>query len=194
MRKRLVILVACVCVATLVRERCVAQQAGRWWPSEPSADGAPAPGVVSEAKPAFGEVPAAPRLPAAQPTTAGASTAEDEPEVGRDWMITSPLANVAWPEIKMPRLHWKSGWGGDQGETTGTGPLVRVRSLTQGAARRTRAAWNKTVERLKWRGDEGRPAGDQGFFARMLSPAPSDTGPRTVPEAIAQERPSLSRR
>lgn len=176
-------------IATLlvVSGRGFAQEENSWRPNSPAA-GAKADTVG--AQPAFGAVPPAPGLPQANASPPAAD------EGSRGWMVTSPLANVSWPEVKMPKLHWKPGWGGGSGADAAgapiAGPLDKVRTMTQGAAQRTRSAWNKTVERLKWRGDAG--GGQPGFFARMFSPSPPEPGPQTVPEFLAQERPGTVRR
>lgn len=166
-----------------------------WWPSKPS-DGAVEP--ASATQPAFGAVPAPPAMPASQPTTP-ANAAADAPLADGEnkWMITSPFANIGWPEIKMPEMNWKP-WGGGQPadpKASASGPLTTVRNMTQSAAQRTRSAWNSTVERFKFTGGAQRPApgrDEPGFFARMFGGAEPE-GPQTVPEFLAQERPGSVR-
>ncbi|MEN1681401.1 MAG: hypothetical protein AAGJ46_17600 [Planctomycetota bacterium] len=171
-------------ILILASSHAIAQESNSSWLNNAAA---PATGD----QPAFGAVPPAPGLPQAT------APADGEGKGGRGWMVTSPLANVSWPEVKMPKLHWKPGWGGGASpEATPTvGPLDKVRTMTKGAAQRTRAAWNKTVEKLKWR-SEPSPAGasQPGFFSRMFSPSPQSSGPETVPEFLAQERPGSVRR
>lgn len=112
------------------------------------------------------------------------------------WMITSPFANVTWPEIKMPRISLLPSWSDEEGEagTTWTTPFSRAKAATRGAIDRTRTAWNSAVERMKF----AIPGGEQpestqladaepSFWERMFGRDEPDTGPSSVGDLMANE-------
>ncbi|MEM9186243.1 MAG: hypothetical protein AAGB00_07065 [Planctomycetota bacterium] len=190
-------LAAAVLSTTLVLTTSAAAQdsGAAWWPSgnAPAESGQPAPG-----QPAFGAVPPPPALPAAQP-----SAPVEAADQGRKWMVTSPFGNLGWPEVKMPKMQWNPMFGGqespDASQAAGPNPLSRVKSMTQGVAQRTRAAWNKTVDRFKFRGQPSpRPgsalSNQPGFFARLFGPGEQPSDPQTVPQFLAQKRPGTESR
>lgn len=174
------------CTSTLLLTPSADAQSSSWWPSKDNADAAPT-------QPAYGAVPAMPGLPSSQPT-GGEASMEDE----KNWMFTSPFANVSWPEIKMPKLKWKPfGGAADPASPQATSqgsPLSAMRGMSQNVAQRTRTAWNKTVDRLKWNKDTSRQPKQPGFFARMFGSEEQNSGPQTVTQFLAQERPGTTTR
>src|SRR5690606_19006889 len=91
-----------------------------------------------------------------EPADPMADEATDEED--RPWMITSPFANVTWPEIKMPKIDFRPPWKDENGEGGWfTTPLTQVRAATRGAIDRTRSAWNSAVDRMKF----ALPGGDE---------------------------------
>ena len=122
-------------------------------------------------------------------------TAEADSESG-NWLLTSPLVNVGWPELKMPKLSWNSMGAPRQEGQPGflEGQVAKIRTAARGAAHRTRSAWNKTVERIKIGGGGDQVPGQPGFFARMFGSQQQDRGPQTVPEFLAQKRPGTETR
>ncbi|MEM6798426.1 MAG: hypothetical protein AAF589_02840 [Planctomycetota bacterium] len=132
--------------------------------------------------------------PAGQAAPAEAA-AEPETE-GGDWLMTSPMVNVGWPEIKMPKVDWTPGWAKTEPGQPGflEGQMIKLKNAAQGAAQRTRTAWNKTVERMKIGGGGDSVPGQPGFFARMFGASPEPQGAQTVQEFLAQERPGTQRR
>lgn len=181
-------LAALMIALALLPSAGLAQESSPWWPGGQ----APAsPSGAATAAPAAG-APAV-SIPAPQAATPDAAPAA-KPDGG--WMLTSPLANVSWPEIKMPKLQWNQPQGAEpNAQQQGPGPMARVRQATQNMAQQTRMAWNKTVDRLKFGGRDASPTADKqpGFFARLFGPEPSQ-GSQTVPEFLAQERPGMTGR
>lgn len=124
----------------------------------------------------------------------GSSDLEAEEET--PWMITSPFANVTWPEIKMPRISLLPPWGDEEGSatTTWTTPFSRAKEATRGAIDRTRTAWNSAVERMKFAipgGEQPEPAqladAEPSFWQRMFGRDEPETGPSTVGDLMAKE-------
>ena len=174
------VLIATLCLSLGVTAPTAAQNATPWSPAAGSAT-APAVGPAATTTPSMGSaVP-----PAAEAEKEG-------------WLMTTPFANVSWPEIKMPKIAWKKpAQEGQPGFFAGQ--VDKVKTASRGFAQRTKLAWNKTVDKLKitGRGRAGQNgSGDEepGFFARMFGPQESQTGPQTVPEFLAQDRPSTKRR
>lgn len=107
-----------------------------------------------------------PTEPAAQTTAVDPLEDEAEEEGASSWMLSSPFANVAWPEIKMPKIEFRAPWSSADGEPGWIAQGVeRVRSATRGAAARTRTAWNNTVDRMKFAWP-GTGAADQAAIAQ----------------------------
>jgi len=133
--------------------------------------------------------------PISPPTAPVAGASEAAPAAEKEgWLMTTPFANVSWPEIKMPRIAWKSAPDAEGQPGFFAGQMNKVRTASRGFAQRTKTAWNKTVDKIKITG--GKRSGEQkpGFFARLFGPDTSQTGPQTVPEFLAQDRPSTKRR
>lgn len=119
------------------------------------------------------------------------ATEEDTP-----WMITSPFANVTWPEIKMPRISLLPPWGdgGEEPTTTWTTPFSRAKEATRGAIDRTRTAWNSAVERMKFAipgGEEPQPPqladAEPSLWERMFGRVGPEPGPSSVGDLMARE-------
>jgi len=126
-------------------------------------------------------------------------------------LLKSPFAKVSWPEIKMPKVEFRAPW---QGASNGEGgwfsaPLGKVRDGARGAVDKTRLAWNKTVERMKFPFSAGgSPTEDispqiasqsreLGFWERFLGPGepPSETqNPSSVVDMMAQEQGGETRK
>lgn len=125
-------------------------------------------------------------------------------EEDRPWMITSPFANVTWPEIKMPRIALRPPWGDEEGEGGWfTTPLTHARAATRGAIDRTRSAWNSAVDRMKFAlpgGEEEMPAQvaeadrSPGFWQRVFGGDELPEEPGSVGELMAREPGSGSTR
>lgn len=127
------------------------------------------------------------------------------------WMVKSPFAKVSWPEIKMPKVEFRAPW---QGAANGEGgwfsaPLNKVRESARGAVDKTRLAWNKTVDRMKFPfSGGGSPAEDispqlasqsreLGFWERFLGPGESTNqteNSNSVVDMMAQEQGGETRR
>ncbi len=126
---------------------------------------------------------------------------EEEAESSEDdtpWMITSPFANVTWPEIKMPRISLLPPWRDNPEEPTATWttPFSRAREATRGAIDRTRTAWNSAVERMKFAlpgGDEPEPPQvaaaevEPSLWQRMFGRNEPEPGPNSVGDLMAKE-------
>lgn len=130
----------------------------------------------------------------------GTETAE-----GDGWMITSPFANVTWPEIKMPKLEFASPWQKDSGEDGWlAAPVHKVQAGARGAFDRTRMAWNNSIDRMKLALPGGNDPADTadtqladadeqpGFFSRMLGRSPAEPADDRV-EFMASEPGDIAR-
>ncbi|MGI9457404.1 MAG: hypothetical protein ACR2NU_12645 [Aeoliella sp.] len=131
------------------------------------------------------------------PTPGNVSSADSS----SNWLLTSPFANVTWPEIKMPKMVFRSPWGNGNGEGEGwfTAPIAKVRTATQNAFGRTRTAWNDTVERMKFAlpgGDRSANSAPQvaskpnrgvGFWDRLMGKPDTSDEPDGVVEMMARE-------
>lgn len=117
---------------------------------------------------------------------AAGQTAEDE---SSGWLFSSPLVDVSWP-----KLNWKTTPEDGAAEKPGLfeGPMNKISSATRQAIGKTKARWNKTVDRLKLTSHQ-QPANRDGntkpgFWQRMFT-APEDDGPLTTTEFLSQRRP-----
>ena len=124
--------------------------------------------------------------------------AEDD----KAWMITSPFANVSWPEIKMPRFEFNAPWRNEDGQAGWfSESLAKARNTTRGAMMRTRSAWNGAIERMKFtlpgRGNDTQTQivdGDQpGFWDRTRGPEQQPTETDDIVEMMAREQATLQR-
>ncbi len=147
---------------------------------------------------AFGAVPEANEM-AATPTTAM--------EKAPGGMFSSPFANVSWPEIKMPKVEFRSPWADKS--ASGDGWLAsrwgNAKTATKEAFGKTRSAWSGAIDQMKGalpggasRGtfqvaDAGTPA--PGFFERWFAGSdPLDQStPEDVVEMMANEPPPTRR-
>lgn len=159
--------VAIVCLAAC--STGYGQESSSWWPgannSEPTAS-----------------------APAAAPATPSAAPASGE---GQGWLMNSPLVNIGWPEIKMPKIQWNTAaTGGSEGPGFIATQTSKFRTMASNAATKTRASWNTALDKLRW--NKPATAGtkkEPGFFARLLSPPQQPQGAETVAEFLAQDRP-----
>lgn len=132
-----------------------------------------------------------------------AEAAEPAAEAGeeKDWMVTSPLGNIGWPELKMPKLEFNPPWRKEQGEE---GWLSKAQSGAKNAMMRTRTAWNDSIDRMKLAlpgGDNPVEAeapmvaskpDDRSFWRRMMGPPPAEQ-PDDVVELMAREQGDIQR-
>jgi hypothetical protein len=136
-----------------------------------------------------------------QQTSSSTSDNVGSADSSSNWLFTSPLANVTWPEIKMPKMEFRSPWGNGKGEGEGwfTAPIAKAKTATQNAYGRTRTAWNDTVERMKFAlpgGDRSansapqvasKPNRGAGFWDRLMGKPDTSNEPDGVVEMMAQE-------
>ncbi len=123
-------------------------------------------------------------------------------EEDKAWMITSPFANVSWPEIKMPRFDFNPPWRSDDGQASWFAEsLAKARNTTRGAMLRTRSAWNGTIERMKFtlpgRANDTQTQiadGNQpGFWDRSPGSDEQPTETDDVVEMMAREQATIQR-
>jgi hypothetical protein len=129
---------------------------------------------------------------------------QDESEEDRPWMLSSPFANVSWPEIRMPKIEFRPPWGSEDDQENGgwiVTPFTRARQATRGAIDRTRTAWNSAIDRMKFvlpGGDEANSpqvaASDSGpnFWQRLFGDDDAKEEPNSVGDLMAKE-PSPNR-
>ncbi len=143
----------------------------------------------------------------ADPLLSETLTAPPATEPGDDegWMVTSPLGNVTWPEIKMPKFEFSPPWGSPESGEEGwfAAPIARTRLTANNAMQRTRTAWNGTIERMKFalpgstKPDAAAApqiaAKPPGFLQRMLGPPEPELTTDEVVEMMAQERAATQR-
>jgi hypothetical protein len=129
--------------------------------------------------------------------------------VGEDengWMVTSPLGNLSWPEIKMPKFEFNPPWRSGENSEGGwfATPIARARTSAHNAMKRTRSAWNSTVDRMKFAlpggaggGVDSEPqvaeAKQPGFWDRFLGPKEPVAETDDVVEMMAQEHAAMQR-
>jgi hypothetical protein len=126
---------------------------------------------------------------------------ESEPAVApekddKGWFLQSPLANVGWPKIEMPKLQLfpslSDGEGGPTLRERITAPFARLNAGRQRLVDGTRETWARTVDAIRFGDDDQRVAqrsAEPGFFSRLFSLEPEEPeGPRTVTEWMAQDR------
>jgi hypothetical protein len=154
-----------------------AQQSPGWWPFGGDTGSAQSPGETAQA------------TPVADPPQY-LDEATDQTDDG-------------WPNIHLPEIHWRPLWSRPGAPQPGVlnGPVNRVRAAGRNSVDSARNAWNTTVDKFKWSGQEqpqqrqvASGAEQPGLFERLFGPKPDESdGPRTVVEWMAQERPGMSR-
>ena len=121
-------------------------------------------------------------------------------------MVTSPLGNVGWPEIKMPKFEFSPPWRRSEHGKGGwlSAPIAKVRSTTHSAMERTRTAWNSAVDRMKFalpgrvsdlENSEPRvaEADPPSFWERMLGPREGAPEKDDVVEMMARQPDTIQR-
>lgn len=174
-----------VAVVGMVLSAGVAQsEMPSWWPGSGSQESAST--EVSSAPTTVAPVASVPTatVPAAEP------------------MVDSPLFNIGWPKVEMPKFSWKLPFGDKDpnvapkapSENPVSGALDSVASASKKAANKVRNVWGSAISKLTPGGDS--PAGTQvakdegpGFWSRMFGPDPEPQGSQTVTQFLAQERP-----
>lgn len=125
-------------------------------------------------------------LPQADPT-AGAPGEEAK----QGWLLSTPLVDVPWPQVKMPTLNWKTASAEPTGEQK-QGPITRMSQATRSAAQRTRTAWNSTIEKMKIGPFRSKQGGQEpSFFAKWFGGEEEPQRAETVAEFIGQDRPEF---
>lgn len=137
----------------------------------------------------------APPVQAAGPA-AELPTASDAEQESGGWLMSSPLVDVGWPEIKMPKVNWKPFSGTDAEGQPKPNPIKRVTQATQGAFQRGRTAWNGAIDKMKigpFRSNKPeQPANaEPSFFAKMFGGEQEPQRSETVAEFIGQDRPTM---
>lgn len=129
---------------------------------------------------------------AAATSDAAASTSGES----KGWLMNSPLVNIGWPEIKMPKIQWNPmATGGAEGPGFIATQTGKIRTMASNAASKTRASWNNTVDKLRWNKPAKSGGTKQpGFFARLMTPPAEPQGAETVTEFLAQDRPGTIRK
>ncbi|TWT77805.1 hypothetical protein Pla123a_16010 [Posidoniimonas polymericola] len=132
---------------------------------------------------------------AAGPTGELPAASEAEAKSG-GWLMSSPLVDVGWPELKMPKVNWKPFSATDPDAAPKPNPITRVTQATQGAFQRGRTAWNGAVEKMKigpFRSSKpDQPAdAEPSFFAKMFGGQQEPQRSETVAEFIGQDRPTM---
>lgn len=163
-----------------------------WWPGSSGEEtAAKAPATSPNTTPAA----ATNALPAGQP-----------PVASNDPMVDSPLFDISWPKVEMPKINWKPSWGNKEPasgvakkDNPVSGALDKVANASKGAADGVRNAWGSAIGMLTPGGNSA--AGNQvaareepGFWSRMFGPQPEPQGSQTVTEFLAQDRPGTTRR
>lgn len=131
--------------------------------------------------------------PAPQGAAAGLPKADEsaDKEDSQGWLMRSRVVDVGWPEIKMPKLRWKSDDEAATSEESETA-FARMAQATRGAANRGRAAWNGAIDKIKigpLRSKES--SGEPGFFAKMFGEEVKPQRVDPVAEFVGQDRPKL---
>lgn len=131
---------------------------------------------------------------------AATDTATDNGEE-KDWMVTSPLGKIGWPEMKMPKLEFNPPWRKEPGEE---GWFSKARTGAKNAMTRTRTAWNDSIDKMKLALPGGDTPGEtettlvaskpdeRSFWQRMIGPPPAEQ-PDDVVELMARERGDIQR-
>ncbi|WP_146402974.1 hypothetical protein [Pseudobythopirellula maris] len=142
---------------------------------------------------------------AALGTCLPAHAAEAAPAASSDsgTMVDTPAFKLGWPEIKMPKLNWKPGWGGEADPTKPaaanpfTTAVERVSTASQQAMAGARNGWNQAFDKLRTTSTDAAPRSKEpegpGFWARLFTPPEEPQQARTVSEFIAQDRPGTYR-
>lgn len=127
--------------------------------------------------------------------TAGLPTATEAEQESGGWLMSSPLVDVGWPKISMPKVNWKPFGGAEADGPPKPGPLTRMTQATQGAFQRGRTAWNNTIDKMKvgpFRSSKPAEAGEEpSFFAKMFGGGEEPQRAETVAEFIGQDRPTM---
>lgn len=130
---------------------------------------------------------------------ANEAAADAEGEEERPWMITSPFANVSWPELKLPTIDFRPPWrrgdaADDEEEGWAEGPFQRVRQATRDAVARTRTRWNNAIDRMKLTHDEEDSAtqladaeAKPSLWQRWFGSEEPAEGPSSVGDMMAKE-------
>ena len=118
-------------------------------------------------------------------------------------MIDSPMFQIGWPKLEMPKFSWKPGHGGDSPAPTApqenpvSRALDKVAATSKRAADGVRGAWGSAVQKLSFGSEKASQtaAADQGgFWSKVFGAPESDpAGSETVQEFIAQERVGMRR-
>lgn len=139
-------------------------------------------------------------------SASNASSAAQSPVASSDPMVDSPLFDIGWPKIELPKINWKPSWGNQQpGDAVAkkdnpvSGALDKVANATKGAADGVRNVWGSAIDKLTPGGTAKRnhqmaSKEEPGFWARMFGPQPEPQGSQTVTEFLAQDRPGTTRR
>lgn len=110
----------------------------------------------------------------------------------KSWLMRSPLVDIGWPEIKMPKFKWKTEDATAATTEAAAGPLQKMTDATRNAFTRTRTAWNGAIDKMKIGPFAPKdPNAEPGFFAKLFNPAPAEK-PKSagiVADAVGGERP-----
>ncbi len=130
-----------------------------------------------------------------------------EPVADSKPMVDSPLFQLGWPKMEMPKLDWKP-WGNGEKTASSTTPkenpisgaLDKVAGASKKAADGVRDAWGSAMSKIPSFGggqDSSRAIAKSegpGFWSRMFGPQEESSGSETVSEFLAQERLGTTRR
>ncbi len=130
-----------------------------------------------------------------------------EPVADSKPMVDSPLFQLGWPKMEMPKLSWKPWGNGEKTPTTTTpkenpisGALDKVAGASRKAADGVRNAWGSAIRKIpSFGGEQNRSqpiakSEGPGFWARLFGPQEEPRGSETVSEFLAQERLGTTRR
>lgn len=122
-------------------------------------------------------------------------------------MVDSPLFQLGWPKMEMPKFDWKP-WGNGEKTATSTvpkenpisGALDKVAGASKKAADGVRNAWGSAMSKIPSFGggqDSSQAIAKSegpGFWEKMFGPQEESGGSETVSEFLAQERLGTTRR